>query len=200
MAESFNKVVTEALLSKEEVKFTSDQKNMINDKLGMARFQHTKQMLRAQRDGKRRLQKMKEKHFAKRENEHNNEEQNANGEQKEEQKKEEDAPARINFTAIDSMRNAPSKAKLKRTKKIQRARAKALKIEQSKKTVFEVDGDGNPYDKVRLHLTDEPHVKDEPQVRNEPQVIDQPAVRNDELNPQNDEENIGHPRNEEQNQ
>lgn len=144
MTESFNKVVTEALMSKDEVTFSEKQENMINVKLGRARFEHTKRMLRAQRDGKRRLETQREKVLHR-------------------QGEEETTKKKFNATAKDSLKNAPSKAKLKRTQKLQKAQAKAMKAELKNKTVFEVDGDGNPHDKVRMILTDVPHdEKNEP--------------------------------------
>lgn len=154
MSESFNKVVTEALMSKEEVTFTDRQETMINEKLGRARFEHTKRMLRAQRDGKRRLQLQRQKVLNKNAN---NEEDVVEETEKQQDKPKQKVNVMFNSTKQDSLKNAPAKAKLKRTKKLQKAQAKAMKAELRDKTVFEVDGDGNPYDKVQLHLTDVPH-------------------------------------------
>lgn len=132
---SFNDMMVDALVSKEDVNFKPDEKEMIDKKLGEARFQHTKRMMKARRDGKWRVERQREKI------------QQSQDEQK--------PVAPPNLTKIDSLKNAPAKAKLKRTKKLLKKKADEKKKELANKTVFEVPGVDTEYEKVRLHLTDE---------------------------------------------
>lgn len=92
---SFNDMMVDALVSKEDVNFKPDEKEMIDKKLGEARFQHTKRMMKTRRDGKWRVERQREKI------------QQSQDEQK--------PVAPPNLTKIDSLKNAPAKAKLKRT-------------------------------------------------------------------------------------
>ena len=126
--ETFSDIVTDALISDDEVKFTPQQKDVINDKLFMARFNHNKQIKQAQRAGKGRLELQRKKV----------EESN-------------DKKPVKHFTAIDSKKSAPVKAKVMRTKKLLKQKAKK---QLEEKTVFEVPGIDTEHKTVRLHLTD----------------------------------------------